>query len=79
MDVAYDHIQEEVLAPKEVVEGGQNPHRSPSNDLNNEVREVYKALSTSPWGSTLSGFLGSVKKQVRTPGLCDQILAIALS
>ncbi len=79
MDVAYDHIQEEVLAPKEVVEGGQKQHRSPSNDLNNEVREVYKAFSASPWGSTLGGFLGSVKKQVRRSGSCGQILGIALS
>lgn len=79
MDVAYDHIQEEVLAPEEVVEGEQKQHRSPSSDLNTEFREVYKAISATPWGSTLGGFLGSVKKQVRIPESCNQILGIAAS
>lgn len=61
MDVAYDHIQEEALSPEDAPkEAETTPHR----DLNAEVKEAYTAISASPWGMKLGGFLSQVKKQV---------------
>jgi len=64
MDVAYDHIQEESLSPEENKDR-QLGDNTPARDLNTEVREAYKAISSSPWGAKLGGLWGSVKKQVR--------------
>ena len=60
MDVAYDHIQEEVLSPDEAAEQQANKQQS---DLNTEFQEAYKSFSASPWGAKLGGFFGNVKKQ----------------
>ncbi|KAI4129911.1 MAG: hypothetical protein LQ338_001996 [Usnochroma carphineum] len=62
MDVAYDHIQEEVLSPDEAAKKGEDSKRKQSN-LNNEFQEAYKSFSASPWGARLGGFFSDVKKQ----------------
>lgn len=64
MDVAYDHIQEETLSPENVT---QVTDAEPRKDLNTEVKEAYSAISASPWGMRLGGFLSQVKKQVFIP------------
>ncbi|KAI9818813.1 MAG: hypothetical protein M1827_007633 [Pycnora praestabilis] len=61
MDVAYDHIQEEVLSPDQVAE--KHGHDRKQSDLNAEFQEAYKSITSSPWGARLGGFFGSVKKQ----------------
>lgn len=60
MDIAYDHIQEEAL-PEEPAEG-----ESTGPGLNEEFQEAFKAVSLSPWGAKLGGFLGQLKTQVRS-------------
>ena len=64
MEIAYDHIQEEILAPEEHSKG--KDAEKPSETLNDEFREAYKVVSASPWGSRLGSFLGTVRKQVRS-------------
>ena len=64
MDVAYDHIQEEVLTPEEAAK--QEGSKSRPNSLNAEFQEAYKSLSASPWGARLGGFFSDVKKQSET-------------
>ncbi|KAK5006009.1 hypothetical protein LTR28_007006, partial [Elasticomyces elasticus] len=59
MDVAYDHIQEEVLSPDKAIDS----HSKQSGGLNSEFQEAFKAVSSSPWGARLGGFFGQVKKQ----------------
>ncbi len=62
MDLAYDHIQEEALSPKEP---SDKPEQKPeTNTLNSDFQEAYKVISSSPWGARLGGFFGSVVKQV---------------
>lgn len=62
MDVAYDHIQEEVLSPDETIKKEEESKTKQSN-LNNELQEAYKSFSASPWGAKLGGFFSDVKKQ----------------
>ncbi|KAL8710193.1 MAG: hypothetical protein Q9225_007333, partial [Loekoesia sp. 1 TL-2023] len=62
MDVAYDHIQEEVLSPDEAAKKEEDSKRKQSS-LNNEFQEAYRSISASPWGAKLGGFLSDVKKQ----------------
>ncbi|KAL9008155.1 MAG: hypothetical protein Q9173_006687 [Seirophora scorigena] len=62
MDVAYDHIQEEVLSPDHAAKKEADSERTHSN-LNNEFQEAYKSFSASPWGARLGGFFSDVKKQ----------------
>lgn len=62
MDIAYDHIQEEVLSPDEIA--GKKP-RDPNDkegNLNTEFQEAYKSFSSSPWGARLGGFFSDVRK-----------------
>ncbi|CAG8949677.1 hypothetical protein HYFRA_00003994 [Hymenoscyphus fraxineus] len=62
MDLAYDHIQEETLAPgPEAAE--KKEKQSETTTLNSDFQEAYKAISASPWGARLGGFFGSVVKQ----------------
>ncbi|KAL2069711.1 hypothetical protein VTL71DRAFT_14390 [Oculimacula yallundae] len=60
MDLAYDHIQEEAIAPEN--EAGKQ-EKKPETTLNSDFQEAYKAISSSPWGAKLGGFFGSVVKQ----------------
>ncbi|KAL8964529.1 MAG: hypothetical protein Q9197_006892 [Variospora fuerteventurae] len=62
MDVAYDHIQEEVLSPDDAAKKEEDSQRTQSN-LNNDFQEAYKSFSASPWGAKLGGFFSDVKKQ----------------
>jgi hypothetical protein len=62
MDIAYDHIQEEVLSPDEIArkEAGE---KQKQGNLNTEFKEAYKSFSASPWGAKLGGFFSDVKRQ----------------
>lgn len=62
MDLAYDHIQEEALAPEQAAE--KKEKQAETTTLNSDFQEAYKAISSSPWGARLGGFFGSVVKQV---------------
>ncbi|KAK4692929.1 hypothetical protein P7C71_g4367, partial [Lecanoromycetidae sp. Uapishka_2] len=66
MDVAYDHIQEEVLSPDEVAKKEAEENKQKSTSLNSEFQEAYKSFSASPWGARLGGFFSDVKKQGET-------------
>lgn len=69
MDVAYDHIQEEVLTPEQQQAAKQNPSsdtNNPRSNLNSEFREAYTAFSASPWGAKLGGFFSDVSKKSTT-------------
>lgn len=63
MDIAYDHIQEEVLSPDEAAKKGEEQKQG---NLNSEFQEAYKSFSASPWGARLGGFFSDVKKQSET-------------
>lgn len=69
MDVAYDHIQEEILTSNEVSitedDSGISPSTSqrPNLDLNAEFQETFRAFSSSPWGMRLGGLWDNVRKQ----------------
>lgn len=62
---AYDQIQAESLSPEEKHDK-QLGHDTPAttSNLNTELQDAYKAISASPWGKSLGGLWGSVKKQV---------------
>ncbi|OBT83700.1 hypothetical protein VE02_07578 [Pseudogymnoascus sp. 03VT05] len=69
---AYDHIQESALAPEESssTAGGNSNNagngeakQTAQNTLNADFQDAYKAISSSPWGTRLGGFFGSVVKQ----------------
>ena len=64
MDVAYDHIQEEVLTPEEAAK--QEGEKQKPTNLNTEFQEAYKSFTASPWGARLGGFFSDVKKQSET-------------
>ena len=67
MDSAYDHIQEEAYPqdppPSQTPKDSSAPA---SGNFNSEIQDAYKAISSSPWAARLGGFLGTVKKQVRS-------------
>lgn len=65
MDVAYDHIQEEVLSPDEAAKKEASKIQKEGN-LNTEFQEAYKSFSASPWGARLGGFFSDVRKQGET-------------
>ena len=65
MDVAYDHIQEEVLSPDEASGKEQTGTEEAPPTLNTEFAEAYKAISATPWGARFGSFVGNVRKQVR--------------
>ncbi len=66
MDVAYDHIQEEVLSPDEIAKKEAEENKQKSTSLNSELQEAYKSFSASPWGARLGGFFSDAKKQGQT-------------
>ncbi|KAM7192897.1 BSD domain-containing protein 1-B [Rhypophila sp. PSN 637] len=65
MDVAYDHIQEEVLQSdnNNASSSGDKKPEAQQPTLNAEFQDAYRAFSSSPWGARIGGFLGSVVKQ----------------
>jgi len=66
MDLAYDHIQEESFKkedePRVSTDSQKEP--PPQATINEDFQEAYRAISSSPWGARIGGFLGSVVKQV---------------
>ena len=75
MDLAYDRLAEEAFnpvdraaTPKPDTRSSTDPSAtptpsSPRQSLQSEFQETFKAFSNSPWGATLGGFWGNVKKQ----------------
>ncbi|KIV99308.1 uncharacterized protein PV09_08969 [Verruconis gallopava] len=67
MDVAYDHIQEESFPEDE--ENTKSQHKGEANNdsapqtINQDLRDAYKAFTSSPWGMKLGGLWSSAKKQ----------------
>lgn len=76
MDLAYDNIAKEALAEDQKEE--QQPTTSKPTErrqtLNDEVQDVYRAISTSAWGSWFGGQVTNVVKQV-----CLETLSTALT
>ncbi len=64
MDVAYDHIQEEVLSAEDAARKEGDKQRQ--GNLNTEFQDAYRSFSASPWGARLGGFFNDVKKQSGT-------------
>ncbi|KAJ5081623.1 hypothetical protein NUU61_009887 [Penicillium alfredii] len=63
MDIAYDHIQEEILTSKQD-DAPSNSNAQQSNiNLNTELQETFRAFSASPWGTTIGGLWDNVRKQ----------------
>ncbi|OJK02311.1 hypothetical protein ASPACDRAFT_76712 [Aspergillus aculeatus ATCC 16872] len=68
MDVAYDHIQEEIFssndASKKETDQNEPAKTERSNvDLNAELQETFRAFSASPWGARIGGLWDNVRKQ----------------
>lgn len=63
MDVAYDHIQEEVLSPDDSGDR-EGKGAEPQPTLNAEFAQAYKVISSTSWGAKLGSLVGTVKKQV---------------
>ena len=66
MDVAYDHIQEEVLSPDQIANKKSKDQNQTEGNLNTEFQEAYKSFSSSPWGARLGGFFSDVRKHGET-------------
>ena len=64
MDVAYDHIQEDILTPEQAAK--KQGDKEAQANLNTEFQEAYRSFSASPWGARLGGFFSDVKKQGET-------------
>ncbi|KAJ5993689.1 hypothetical protein N7451_009413 [Penicillium sp. IBT 35674x] len=62
MDIAYDHIQEEILTSHKE-EGDASNTESPNTNLNTEFQETFRAFSASPWGTKIGGLWDNVRKQ----------------
>ncbi|KAJ5671870.1 hypothetical protein N7507_000997 [Penicillium longicatenatum] len=62
MDIAYDHIQEEILTSNKE-EGGASNTTNPNTNLNTEFQETFRAFSASPWGTKIGGLWDNVRKQ----------------
>jgi len=60
MDTAYDRIQEETLPSETRAAETGDP---PAQNLNTEIQEAFRAVSATPWGSTLGGWFGQVRRQ----------------
>lgn len=71
MDVAYDRIQEEILASPDDDKNtqGTEPENTSSSgstarpNLSAEFQETFSAFSASPWGAKLGGLWGNVRRQ----------------
>ncbi|KAI1979126.1 hypothetical protein LOZ53_000394 [Ophidiomyces ophidiicola] len=70
MDVAYDHIQEEILASpsndkrdNDAEVGSTASEPTKRHDLSAEFQETFNAFSASPWAARLGGLWGNVRQQ----------------
>ncbi|EMD00129.1 hypothetical protein BAUCODRAFT_30590 [Baudoinia panamericana UAMH 10762] len=62
MDVAYDHVQDEALTPAEVA-AQREASAETSQNLNNDLQQAFRAVSSSPWGTRLGGWFNQARKQ----------------
>ena len=78
MDIAYDHIQEDLLSndndrtnqsgaansgiPTSDSTAAESSQRA-NVDLNTEFQETFRAFSSSPWGARLGSIWGNVRQQ----------------
>lgn len=64
MDIAYDHIQEEILTSnKDENSPSGSVAQETSTNLNTELQETFRAFSASPWGTRIGGLWDNVRKQ----------------
>lgn len=63
MDIAYDHIQEEILTSQKDEDSSSSDNQQPSINLNTELQETFRAFSASPWGTKIGGLWDNVRKQ----------------
>ncbi|PLB55631.1 BSD domain protein [Aspergillus steynii IBT 23096] len=68
MDIAYDHIQEEIFTSNDTSKKDESKDESaktdrPNVDLNTELQETFRAFSASPWGARIGGLWDNVRKQ----------------
>lgn len=68
MDVAYDHIQEETLAPDSDshTPASSSQQQQQTSTLPTEFQQAFQAVSASPWGATLGGWFTQARKQGET-------------
>lgn len=64
MDLPYDYFREETERKDDDDPNNSSSNGQPQPSLNSEIQDAYKAFSSSPWGSRIGGFLGTVVKQV---------------
>ena len=65
MDIAYDHIQEEILSSNNNEAPSDSTEKS-NIDLNTEFQETFRAFSASPWGTRIGGLWENVRKHGET-------------
>ncbi|KAJ5727355.1 hypothetical protein N7493_005175 [Penicillium malachiteum] len=63
MDIAYDHIQEEILSSNKEEGAASSSTENPNINLNTEFQETFRAFSASPWGTRIGGLWDNVRKQ----------------
>jgi hypothetical protein len=70
MDVAYDHIQEEILSSNSKDENNNNGDSAATGDqgqnnvdLSAEFQETFRVFSSTPWGMKIGGLWDNVRKQ----------------
>ncbi|KAJ5595033.1 uncharacterized protein N7459_001241 [Penicillium hispanicum] len=63
MDIAYDHIQEEILSSNKDAAPSDPNDEKPNINLNTELQETFQAFSASPWGTRIGGLWDNVRKQ----------------
>ncbi|KAJ5287379.1 hypothetical protein N7478_003065 [Penicillium angulare] len=66
MDIAYDHIQEEILSSNKEGENSTSNAGNSNINLNTEFQETFRAFSASPWGTRIGGLWDNVRKQGET-------------
>ncbi|EAU33777.1 conserved hypothetical protein [Aspergillus terreus NIH2624] len=73
MDIAYDHIQEEIFNSNDASKKAESSSSTdsdkterPTVDLNTELQETFRAFSASPWGVRIGGLWDNVRKQGET-------------
>lgn len=63
MDIAYDHIQEEILTSNKDENSSESVAQQTNTNLNTELQETFRAFSASPWGTRIGGLWDNVRKQ----------------
>ena len=73
MDIAYDHIQEEIYLSHDEAKRDTNATTSentgdqrPGLNLSEEFQETFRGFSESPWGARLGGLWGNVRRHGET-------------